>query len=234
MVKYFLYFKQIIRYILISLFFIPFYSCDNQIDNEFKLIDGDLLFQDMDCGSLCDAIENVTQGYKNDRISHVGIVSIENNTNYVIEAIGKGVVKTLIDSFLSRSLDADGNPKVIVGRLKDSLQNLIPKALKYAHQFIGKPYDQKFEMNDSAFYCSELIYRIFYKANNSNPVFNLSPMTYKIHGDSVLMSVWVAYFKDLNDSVPEGKPGCNPAGISRNKNIRIVHEYGTLTTNSSH
>ena len=35
---------------------------------------GDLLFQDIDCGGLCDAIEKVTAGVKGYHFSHVGLV----------------------------------------------------------------------------------------------------------------------------------------------------------------
>jgi len=41
----------------------------------FVLQPGDLLFQDLDCGPLCDAIEKVTTGYQGANFSHVGIVA---------------------------------------------------------------------------------------------------------------------------------------------------------------
>ncbi len=210
--------------ILFLLIFLGF-SCGNH-PNKFIIKDGDLLFQDLDCGPLCDAIEEVTVGYNSYRISHVGIVDIDQDTIFVIEAGGKGVAKILLDSFLNRSLDCNGKPKVIVGRLNDSLKNLIPRALFFANQYIGRPYDNKFEMDDSAFYCSELIYRIFYLANNKRCVFQLKPMTYCLPGSSHIMPVWKDYFKKLNCKVPEGKQGCNPADFSRNENLEIVYEYG--------
>ncbi|MHC4724324.1 MAG: hypothetical protein ACYS9V_08765 [Planctomycetota bacterium] len=41
----------------------------------FEPKEGDLLFQDLDCGPLCDAIEKVTTGYQGSNFSHVGILA---------------------------------------------------------------------------------------------------------------------------------------------------------------
>ena len=38
-----------------------------------KIKTGDLLFQNLDCGSLCDAIETVTEGYNAQKFSHIGL-----------------------------------------------------------------------------------------------------------------------------------------------------------------
>ncbi len=213
-----------LKLVLIIVIFLTF-SCRNQQD-KFELQTGDLLFQDLDCGPLCDAIEKVTNGYNDYPISHVGIVDIVNDSIYVIEAASNGVVMTPLDNFLNRSLNEAGKSKIIVGRLNDTLKNLIPKALLFAKQYLGKPYDKKFEMNDSAFYCSELIYRIFYLANNRKPVFSLQPMTFCYPDSKTVIPIWRKYFENLHIPVPEGKPGCNPAAFSRNKFLKIIFEYG--------
>ena len=49
---------------------------------EFKA--GDLIFQDLQCGPLCDAINAVTKGYQGKDFSHVAIV-----VNYQYDAAGK-------------------------------------------------------------------------------------------------------------------------------------------------
>jgi len=33
---------------------------------------------------------------------------------------------------------------------------------------------------------------------------------------------WVEYYQKLKIEIPEGKPGCNPGGISTSKKIKIV------------
>jgi hypothetical protein len=89
----------------------------------YKPQTGDLLFMDMDCGSFCQAIKKVTYGIDGTHPSHVGVVYFNDNKGYVIEADTKGVVKTSIDSFLNRSLDAKGHPKIVVGRLKEEYRD---------------------------------------------------------------------------------------------------------------
>ena len=193
---------------------------------QFTLQEGDLLFQDSDCGPFCDAIEKVTEGYKGANLSHVGMVISINNELVVIEAITKGVVLTPLDTFMNRSFDENGNSKVIVGRLKDSDSALIDDAIKYAKVLIGKSYDTVFDINNDQYYCSELIYESFKHANNLVPIFQLYPMTFKDPETNSTFKIWEEYYAEMNVPIPEGKPGLNPGGISRSDRIRIVHEFG--------
>ena len=148
--------------------------------HHFELKEGDLLFQDIDCGELCDAIEEVTQGYDGCKTSHVGlVVKDSSNKLVVIEAVSKGVVLTDIASFLDRIKDKDNKPKVFVGRLKKEYSYLIPSACELAQTYLGQKYDDYFLLDSEGVYCSELIYNAFKKANNDEPFFELKPMTFK-------------------------------------------------------
>ena len=183
--------------------------------SSFTLQPGDLLFQDLDCGPLCDAIEKVTTGYQGANFSHVGIVA-KNNTGslIVIEAVSTGVEATELQTFFNRSVDTGGRPKVVVGRLKKSYRHLIPDVLEEAFALEGKPYDKLFIIDNDAYYCSELIYEIFLRANNNSPVFTLQPMTFKDPDTGVTLPAWEEHFSGLSVSIPEGQPGINPGGIS--------------------
>ena len=48
-------------------------SCNHSHQSE-SLQDGDLLFQDLNCGELCNAIEAVTEGVNGKDFSHCAIV----------------------------------------------------------------------------------------------------------------------------------------------------------------
>lgn len=188
---------------------------------------GDLLFQDIDCGPLCDAIETVTQGIDGAHFSHVGIVSRTDGPEpLVIEAVSAGVIETPLSEFLARSKDATGNPKVLVGRLDAAHRPLIPEALRVASSFLNVPYDDVYAIDNSSLYCSELMYEAFRQANGNRPVFALHPMTFKDPQTGEFFPPWVEYYASLGVAVPEGEPGLNPGSISREPAVQVVHAYG--------
>lgn len=175
---------------------------------------GDLLFQNIDCGPLCEAIEQVTFGRDSLKFSHIGLVYIKQDSVYVIEAIGKAVTITSYQNFKRRST----NP-LYLGRVKPEHQHLIDSAISFAIKQIGVPYDEPFLYNNQKYYCSELIYDAFKSSNQNNPFFELEPMTFKAPNSNNYFKAWVDYYKKLNIEIPEGKPGINPAGISRSNKI---------------
>ncbi|MBK0402892.1 hypothetical protein I5M27_07830 [Adhaeribacter sp. BT258] len=213
------------RFLLFTLLCLPFFPASAQ--QVFKLKNGDLLFQDLDCGDMCEAIESVTTGYKNADFSHVGIVKIQPNGEVlVLEAIGPDVHYTPLEKFLNRQLDTDKKPKVAVGRLRKPYQKLVPKALTEGEKLLKKPYDDVFALNNDAYYCSELVYEIFKSANNQQEIFPLFPMTYATPGTNEIMPLWIAYFEKLNARVPQNDLGLNPGGISCSKKLKMYFPYG--------
>jgi len=185
---------------------------------------GDLLFQDLDCGELCEAIETVTKGINQSDITHVGIVDTLNGEWRVLEAVSKGVVYSHPDTFMARSTDAKGNPKVFLARLKPEFQHVIPIALTKARGYLGNPYDFVYAINDSAFYCSELVY--FSYQHDGESLFQLFPMTFKPENSSSFFEPWKQYYNDLGQPIPQGKPGLNPGGISRSQELEVIKVYG--------
>ncbi len=204
-------------------------SCSEEIN----LQNGDLIFQDLDC-KMCDAIELVTMGHKGHSISHMGIIKIEDDKIYVIEAFDS-VQEVTLEEFLSRSYDRHNKPKIMIGRLKPQYQKYIPNAIKNAESLLGKPYDDVFDINNDKYYCSELVFKSFVD-ENSQPLFELSPMTFKLK-DGTPVNEWLEYFEKLGVQIPEGKPGCNPAEYSKSKLIKIIYDYTnnsqSLNTNVS-
>lgn len=195
-------------------------SCSHQ----YKPQTGDLLFMDLDCGSFCQAIKKVTYGVDGTHPSHVGVVYIKDGKTLVIEADTKGVILTPIDSFLHRSVDAKGNPKVFAGRLKPEYHQEIPQAITRMLALLGKPYDFAFDIDNDCYYCSELVYKGFLD-NSGKPVFKLEPMTFNDPDTKVIFPIWDEYFKNLSIPVPEGKPGLNPGSISRSDKIEVVYRF---------
>ncbi|OYQ43559.1 hypothetical protein CHU92_03270 [Flavobacterium cyanobacteriorum] len=185
-----------------------------------KLQDGDLIFQDMDCGPLCDAIEAVTEGYKGHDFSHMGLVYHRNDTIYIIEAAGSAVRLNTLENFSKNT-----KKPMYIGRLKKQYSRLIQPAIDFSLKQLGVPYDDEYVYNNGSYYCSELIYDAFMFANGGKPFFQLFPMTYKQPGTNDFFPAWVDYYKAIGKEIPEGKPGCNPGGLSVSDKITII---GTL------
>jgi hypothetical protein len=205
------------RYILF--FLIPFFfSCAKQ---SFQV--GDIFFQDLDCGPPCQAIEAVTSGYQGAQLSHCAIITSVGTSNHdtiLTEAIGETVTQTTLHDFLNRS------NKVFVGRLIDEYQYMIPDAITYIQTDLnGKPYDYIFDITDDTYYCSEIIYEGLKKADNTQELFSLKPMTFNEPGTDMPFVHWVDYYEDLGHPIPEGALGLNPGRMSRSDAIDIIHVY---------
>ena len=210
--------------VVLALFLITKFN----LDNEYQPKEGDFLFQDLDCGPTCDAIEAVTWGVDSVKFSHIGFVVNVEDEFKVLEAILSGVVLTSIDDFLNRSSDEYGNPKVWIGRLKKDYQHQVSNSLKLYQEYLGIEYDDEFIYNNGKYYCSELIYDVFKKANGNNPFFELEPMTFKSLKTGEFFPVWIDYYKNLELDIPQDSLGINPAGISRSNKMKIIQKLGKV------
>ena len=189
---------------------------------EFQV--GDILFQDLDCGPPCEAIEAVTSGYNGAQLSHNGIITEIKGDKFsqifLVEAIGEGVVKTPLDKFLKRS------NKVIVGRLKPDYTYMISDAINYIEtSILGKPYDYIFDLENDTYYCSEVIYQGFQVADSTQNLFVINPMTFNEPNSKNPFVHWVTYYEELNAAIPEGELGLNPGGMSQSDKIDIIHIF---------
>jgi len=191
----------------------------------FILEEGDLLFQDSDCGAFCDAIEAVTEGVDGYDFSHIGLLMKDQSGQLkVMEAISAGVVLTPIEDFMNRSKDDLGQSKIVVGRLKEESQAYIPKAIDFIHSKIDAEYDDVFNLENDKYYCSELIHLAF-KHAAGKPLFETPPMTFKEPLTAETFDIWIDYFKEFNTQIPEGEPGLNPGSMSRSASVEIVNRY---------
>lgn len=189
---------------------------------QYNIRQGDILFQDLDCGDACNAIESVTEGVNGMDFSHCGIVAEVDGELKVVEAYGM-VQAVNISDFLARSHDDKGQPKVLIGRLKARDKKLAIKSAELSKTYIGKGYDKAFTMGDDTYYCSELVYECFKTANNNKPYFPLNMMTFKAPGSDEFIPYWVTYYKELGLEIPEGEKGINPGAISRSRQLEIIN-----------
>lgn len=179
------------------------------------LKEGDIIFQSMNC-DLCNAINAVTEGFDGKDFSHLGIVHIQNDSIYVVEASGKEVKLTPLGIFKTYTTE-----EMYVGRLKRKYRKYIPKAIEFSIKQLGAPYDQAYLYDNGSYYCSELIYDAFLSAYEK-PFFELTPMTFKEPNSNEYFQVWIDYYENLKIEIPEGELGCNPGGISISDKLKII------------
>ncbi len=194
----------------------------NSSNFEFK--EGDILFQDLDKDAIDNAIEKVTKTNLAYNFTHVGIVVKQQDTLKVLEAISTGVQFTEIAVFLNRNL-INGKPKVVIGRLKSEFKPTISKAIEHGKSLIGQPYDSIYIIGDNSYYCSELLYEMFYFSTPNNIPFKLNPMTFKDPETNETLKFWSNYYAELNHEIPEGELGLNPNGMAVSPNITLIYDF---------
>ena len=188
------------------------------------LRNGDLRFQESCRGTMNDAIKGVTTSISGYQFTHVGIVWIHQKDTFVIEATRPRVAITPLKEFLLPEAEKACPPVSVLARMKPRFQSLIPQAIEEARRLVGKDYDSAFILNNDMYYCSELIYEIFLKANQNVPVFTLNAMTFKAPGSKDFTPEWVEHYKKLGQPIPEGEPGINPGAMSKADVIEILGE----------
>lgn len=117
---------------------------------------GDIVFQFLP-SKLSSVIADVSES----DYSHVGIVTEYQDKMSVIEAIGP-VKYTPISEWINQGYEN----RITVMRFKNSDPDKIGRALDKAEEFLGRPYDLKYELDEQKIYCSELVYKAFKRGAN--------------------------------------------------------------------
>ncbi len=231
--------QRILAFIIVSL--LIYGGCANLSPSgadRFQPRPGDILFQDTDYSDLSEVLKTLgATGWHGTVLSHMALTVVDDEGHLaVIESLQEktaGVRMTPLPSFLERSLDTQGRPKVIVGRLYHAYQRLIPAAVQEARQLIGKPYDPYFSLDNDAYYGSELIYEVFRMANHGRPIFPLTSVSFMNPDTQEIYPSWDNWFFQHGSPAPPELQIADPGTLSRSSKLRIVHMYGipSLRTN---
>jgi len=191
------------------------FAC-TQPQPKIQLQSGDLLFREETSGRLSEAIDQVTQTSGETHFSHVGLVEVTDTGIVVLHAYPEGgTCMILLKEFIHPKGDS---VTVIAYRLKEEWQTGIPSAIQKAHHMLGKPYNFSYILTDTAYYCSDFIYRAF----AADSVFSLEPMTFKDPATGNFPAAWKEYYQKMGIEIPEGQLGCNPNGLAAsNKLIKL-------------
>lgn len=161
----------------------------------------DLLFH---VSPQANAITDVTPGM----IDHVAIVL---NADSVIEAVGRGVVITPIDSLCQQP------GYYLIGRVKGVHR---ASSISRARTYCGRPYDYLFLPDNEAIYCSELV-QLSFVDKQGRLLFAPIPMSFH-DATGQITDYWRRFYEAHKMEVPEGHPGTNPGELSRRQQIRII------------
>lgn len=186
-------------------------------------IQGDIIFQELPCGTLCESISKVTPSKKGFLFTHAGLILKKDDGLYVVEAIGHEVQITSLDKFINRSQKSSSQKmSIAVARFKSkSKAKKSAEAAQLATQYVGVPYDNAFLPDGSALYCTELIQLAYRKVGLHNAIPS-QPMTFKDPLTKEILSAWTAYYEALGLKVPEGVLGTNPGRFSLHKGLKFV------------
>lgn len=179
------------------------------------LQDGDIVFQKLPCGGLCDAIIATTPCVNDRRFNHCGIVHVQGNSATVVEAIGKQVQETSLGKFMARDMVG----QLAIARVKSNYRKQAKASVSKAEKFLDRPYDAVFLPGDSSLYCSELVWESYLDANTGEKLFSLQPMTFKENGAT--HPKWQEYYQQLGASIPEGLLGINPCAIANSDKVEF-------------
>ena len=161
----------------------------------------DLLFHVVETDN---AITAVTPGM----IDHVAIVVSRDS---VVEAVGKGVVTTPLDSLRTQK------GHFVQARVRRADRR---KSLENARRYLGLAYDSLYLPDNDAIYCSELVLLAFVD-KHGQPIFQPVPMTFR-DSTGQIPSHWQELYKRNGMAVPEGEAGSNPSELSQRKEIEIA------------
>jgi len=133
---------------------------------------------------------------------------------YVIEAApDHGVCLTPVDSFQIRHNDDALRAARVTADV--DVRRSVANALRH----VGKPYDDIFADNDTAFYCSELIQKSFVN-HSGQRIFDPIPMSFRDTQGNI-PDFWRNHYRQRNLPIPEGEPGSNPAALLQHPAVSL-------------
>jgi uncharacterized protein YycO len=117
--------------------------------------DGDIIFHTSRSAQSL-AVQKATGS----RYSHMGLIFLRQGRPFVLEAVNP-VKYTPLDEWQARGKDG----RYVIKRLAQPLATADMARVRHeAEKFLGRPYDLTFEWSDKRIYCSELVWKAYFRA----------------------------------------------------------------------
>lgn len=203
-----------------SLLLISFITASSNVHH---LRSGDLIFCYGEGDEMELAISKATGEDMQKSYNHVGIILVEGDSTFVLEAVPKdGVCRTPIDIFLARANKDNGKPAVDVMRVNLD-QASLDASIARAKTMLGSKYDFLYLPDNDNIYCSELVW-MSYLDSSGKHVFDTVPMNF-CAADGSMPQYWTDLFEAQGQSIPEGVPGTNPNSIAHSAIIHRLYNF---------
>jgi hypothetical protein len=180
--------------------------------NKYQPQVGDVLVQDIDpCGRLLRTVKGVTQS----EWCHCGVVDYKDGQWVVCEAVGSGVRYTPLYYFLLRG----DKFHFAAYRLTAPLRHHASLFAASCAQYVGRPYDIQYELDDEKIYCSELVYKAYKVATGETlgVVQRFGDLNWQPHKDDII------YYHG-NGDLPLDREVVTPASIPLSPQLEKVIE----------
>lgn len=205
------------KFSLITSFLFFIISCQT---TNIPLKNGDLLFVGNSSGNLSKAIDEVTKTEKSNNFSHIALIERSGKNIWVLHAAPQnGSERISLEEF--KNYAKKDSSEIAIYRIKKEFKPDFENAISEAKTMLGKPYNFTYILSDSAYYCSDFVYKSFEK----DSIFKMNPMTFKNPQTNEFHPTWVQFYQKQNLEIPEGQPGCNPNGMAASEKLELI---GTL------
>lgn len=180
--------------------------------------EGDILFQSLPHSRLVNAIEGVSQS----PFSHCGIVAKKDGRWVVYEAL-RNVEVTPLQEFLFRGR----NQSFAVYRLRAEHQQYVPATIDHAKEYLGRPYDVRYRMDDERIYCSELIYKAYRQSSGQQlgKLSRLGDLNWKPFAETI------QHFE--NGPVPIDREMITPQDMADAEQLELIFTHNFAPAGSS-
>jgi hypothetical protein len=178
---------------------------------------GDIVFQSLAHSPLTDMIEGVTQS----TYSHCGIVAEEKGKWKVIEAIGP-----VREIPLTQWIQQGRGGAFAAYRLKPPCVTDTGAFIRAAKDYMGRPYDIHYEMDDAKIYCSELVFKAFRNAAHED-------LGHLVKLRELNWQPYVHLIEEIEGgSVPLDREIITPKDIANASQLQCVYSRDISPTNS--
>lgn len=198
--------------ILLEIIFV-FTSCSKS-ENFSEYKDGDIIFQ-TSASSQSKAIQLAT----NSKYSHMGIIYKQNGKYFVFEAV-QPVKITPLSEWIKRGVNKHYVVKRLINADDILTQSNLSKMKKIGNDMLNKSYDIEFNWSDSKMYCSELVWKIYYRGAGVK-IGDLKKLSdFNLDNKIVMKKLTERY----GSKIPYNEPVISPADIFNSDKLVTIYE----------